>query len=437
MSKPAILVTRSIFPDVLERLGQYFDVETNPLDQMWSQDELVQRLQGKVGVFTTGVERITESLLDRCPDLRVCSNMTVGYNNFDLVAMTAAGVLGTNAPDVLTETTADFGFALLMATARRVTESEHYLRAGKWTRWSYDMFSGSEVHGSTLGIIGMGRIGQAIARRGAYGFGMKVVYHNRSRLAAATEMDCKATYLEKDELLRTADHVMLVVPYSPASHHTIGAAELAIMKPTATLINIARGGIVDDAALAIALRQGQIASAGLDVYEGEPSVHPDLLSLSNVVLTPHIASATEPTRRAMAMLAVDNLIGYLVQDKPVTPLNPQVIQDRNTVWDPRALELSVGDNAQAQQRLRERFLSHVSSQISDLMAHGASGDLVSLADVAHRLKSAARTVGAMRLGEVSQSLEAACRQLDLPKAITLVEQVSAAFSDVLPYLRKT
>jgi len=225
----------------------------------------------------------------------------------------------------LTETTADFGFALLMATARRVTESEHYLRAGQWTRWAYDMFSGCEVHGSTLGIIGMGRIGQGIAKRGALGFGMKVIYHNRSRLDAATEGQCRATYVGKEELLRTADHVVLVLPYSKESHHTIGAAELAQMKPTATLVNIARGGIVDDAALALALREKRIAGAGLDVFEGEPKVHPDLLTVPNVVLTPHIASATVGTRRAMAMLAADNLIGYLVHEKPLTPLNPEVM----------------------------------------------------------------------------------------------------------------
>ena len=247
--------------------------------------------------------------------------MAVGFNNFDVDALTAHGVLATNAPGVLAEPTADFGFALLMATARRITESEHFLRAGQWKKWSYDMFSGSDIHGSTLGIIGMGRIGQGIARRGAHGFGMKVVYHNRSRLDAATEAACGATYVGKEELLRTADHVVLVVPYSAASHHTIGAAELALMKPTATLINIARGGIVDDAALAAALRSKQIAAAGLDVFEGEPTVHPDLLTVPNVVLTPHIASATVPTRRAMAELAADNLVGYLVNGKALTPIN--------------------------------------------------------------------------------------------------------------------
>jgi len=325
MTKPTILVTRAIFAEVLEQLSQHFEVESNQDDIMWSPEELVQRLQGKVGAFMTGTEKVNADLLAQCPQLRLCANMTVGYNNFDLAAMTAAGVLGTNAPDVLTETTADFGFALLMATARRVTESEHYLRAGLWTRWSYDMFAGAEVHGTTLGIVGMGRIGQAIAKRAALGFGMRVIYHNRSRLDAATEASFNARYVGKEELLQTADHVMLVLPYSASSHHTIGAAELALMKPTATLINLARGGIVDDAALAEALREQRIAAAGLDVFEGEPSVHPALLTVANVVLTPHIASATMGTRRAMAALAVDNLIGFLVHGKAVTPLNPEVL----------------------------------------------------------------------------------------------------------------
>ena len=322
--RPAVLVARAIFPDIVEQLSRHFEVESNPDDTLWPRAELVRRLQGKQGVFTTGGERIDAELLAACPGLRICANMAVGYNNFDLPAMTAAGVLATNAPGVLTETTADMGFALLMAAARRVTEGEHFLRAGRWDRWAYDMLIGQDVHGSTLGIIGMGRIGQAIARRGALGFGMRVIYHNRSRLPAADEAALGARYVSKQELLQSADHVVLVLPYSAASHHTIGAAELALMKPSATLTNIARGGIVDDAALAAALREGRIAAAGLDVFEGEPKVHPDLLACRNVVLTPHIGSATVPTRRAMAQLAADNLIGYLVHGKPLTPLNPEV-----------------------------------------------------------------------------------------------------------------
>ncbi len=325
MTKPRILVARAIFPEIIAKLAEHFEVESNPSDEMWTKAQLAAKLADKVGVFTTGSERIDAEVLAAAPHLKICANMAVGYNNFDVDAMTAAGVLGTNAPDVLTETTADFGFALLMATARRLTESEHYLRAGRWTKWSYDMFSGSDIHGSTLGIIGMGRIGQGIAKRGAHGFGMNVIYHNRSRLDAVLEADCKASYVSKETLLKTADHIVLVVPYSAASHHTIGAAELALMKPSACLVNIARGGIVDDVALAAALKDKRIAAAGLDVFEGEPKVHPDLLALSNVVLTPHIASATVPTRLAMANLAADNLIGYLTKNTPLTPLNRAVL----------------------------------------------------------------------------------------------------------------
>jgi glyoxylate/hydroxypyruvate/2-ketogluconate reductase len=321
MTKPSILVTRAIFPDIIKKLAQHFDVESNQSDEIWTKAQLIEKLQDKVGVFTFGLERIDAELLAACPKLKICANMTVGFNNFDLPAMTAAGVIGTNAPDTLTETTADFGFALLMATARRVTESEHFLRAGLWKSWRFDMFAGGEVHGSTLGIIGMGKIGQAIAKRGAFGFGMKVIYNNRNRVDAATEVACKASFVTKGELLKTADHVMLVVPYSAESHHTIGAAELALMKPTANLINLARGGIVDDVALAKALKNKQIAAAGLDVFEGEPSVHPDLLTVPNVVLTPHIASSTVPTRMAMANKAVDNLIGFLLNGKAVSALN--------------------------------------------------------------------------------------------------------------------
>jgi glyoxylate/hydroxypyruvate/2-ketogluconate reductase len=323
--KPNILVARAVFPEVIARLQQHFEVESNQADETWSKAQLAEKLRNKVGAFTTGSDRIDAEVLAVCPQLKICANMAVGYNNFDLDAMTARGVLGTNTPDVLTETTADFGFALMMATARRMTESEHYLRAGKWSKWSYDMFAGSDIHGATLGILGMGRIGQGIAKRGALGFGMKVIYHNRSRLDAATEAQYKARYVSKEELLRSADHLVLVLPYSAASHHSIGAAELAQMKPSATLVNIARGGIVDDAALAAALRDKRIAAAGLDVYEGEPKVHPDLLTVPNVVLTPHIASSSVPTRLAMANLAADNLIAFFTQNKALTPLNPQVL----------------------------------------------------------------------------------------------------------------
>lgn len=319
--RPAILIARAVFPEVVERLREHFEVETTPPGVVWSPVELIERLQGKDGVLTTGSEYIDAALLAACPRLKIVANLAVGHNNFDLDAMTAAGVQATNAPDVLTETTADFGFALLMATARRITESEHFLRAGQWKQWSLDLFAGADIHGTTLGILGMGRIGQAIARRGAHGFGMRVVYHNRSRLDAGKEAACGASYVSREDLFSQADHVVLVLPYTPAAHHTVGAAELALMKPTATLVNIARGGIVDENALVAALREKRIAAAGLDVFEGEPQVNPALLTVPNVVLTPHIASATLPTRMAMAMLAADNLIAYLTTGQSRTPLN--------------------------------------------------------------------------------------------------------------------
>jgi glyoxylate/hydroxypyruvate/2-ketogluconate reductase len=214
---------------------------------------------------------------------------------------------------------------LLLATARRVTESEQYLRAGQWRHWSVDLFAGQDVHGATLGILGMGRIGQAVARRGVLGFGMKLVYHNRSRLPAQTEAALGARWVDKPTLLAEADHLVIVVPYTPDTHHLVGAAELARMKPGATLVNIARGGVVDDVALAQALRDGPLAAAGLDVFEGEPTVHPGLLAASNVVLTPHIASASLRTRLAMANLAADNLLAFFSGGTPPTALNPEVL----------------------------------------------------------------------------------------------------------------
>ena len=326
MARPAVLVARAVFAETVQRLAQHFEVEANPADRIYAKAELIERLRGKAGALTTASERIDAEVLEANPQLRVVANMAVGYNNIDLAACSARGVLVTNTPDVLTETTADFGFALMLAAARRMSESERFLRSGAWDRWAYDLLSGTDVHGATLGILGMGLIGQAIARRGALGFGMRVIYHNRSRLAAALEAPLAARWVDKATLLAEADHLVLVLPYSPASHHAIGAAELALMKPTATLTNVARGGIVDDAALAAALRERRIAAAALDVYEGEPQLHPALLELANVVLTPHIASASVATRRAMAELAADNLIAALSGGRPPTPVNPEVLE---------------------------------------------------------------------------------------------------------------
>ena len=322
--KPKILVARAIFPEALAKLEEDFEVRSNQADQILTSEELKKALSEVAGALVTGSERIDAQALANAQNLKVVSNISVGYNNFDVPAMTATGVMATNTPDVLTDTTADFGFALLMATARRITESEHWVRAGKWGQWSIvNNPLGMDLHHSTLGIIGMGRIGQGIAKR-ALGFGMKVIYHNRSRLLEADEKACGATYVSKEELLKTADHVVLVLPYTPENHHTIGAKEIGLMKPTATLINIARGGIVDDLALAQALKTGKIFAAGLDVFEGEPKVIPELLELSNVVLAPHIASATEKTRRAMVDLAIENLRAAIGGKQPPSLINAEV-----------------------------------------------------------------------------------------------------------------
>lgn len=309
--KPRILVARAIFPDVIGRLEQHFEVETNQEDTVFSEKDLSAKLQDKQGIFATLSERIGPALITANPQLKAVCNMAVGYNNIDVEAATRAGIVVTNTPDVLNETTADFAWALLMAAARRVTESERWLRQGKWEKWRYDSFLGMDLHGSTLGILGMGRIGQAIARRST-GFNMSVIYHNRSRLPQELEVAAnRAEYVGKEALFSQADHVILTVPYSPQLHHIAGAPELALMKRTATLVNIARGGIVDDKALIDALKEGRIGAAGLDVFENEPWFEQEFLNIPNAVLTPHIASASDRTRRAMANCAADNLIAAL------------------------------------------------------------------------------------------------------------------------------
>lgn len=326
--KPKLLIARAIFPEIIEKLSNYFELEENQDDIIFSETELVARLQGKFGMLCTSSARINASLLSQVPSLKVVSTIAVGYDNFDLTACSEFGVMATNAPDVLNETTADFAWALMMATARRVTEAEHWLRAGHWEKWTYDAFLGADVHGTTLGILGMGRIGRAIARR-ARGFDMRVIYHNRSRLEPSSEMEAGgASYVDKETLLRESDHLIVVVPYSTAAHHLIGEAELALMKSSATLVNIARGGIVDDAALIRALQERKIAAAGLDVFENEPRFNPGFLDLSNLVLTPHIASASRATRLAMANKAVDNLVAALEGRVPPNLLNNDVLQKR-------------------------------------------------------------------------------------------------------------
>ena len=310
-ARPRVWVSQPLFDAQIERLGQYFEVDAATAVTRYSPADVAARLAAVDGALITLNERVGAAELATATSLRAIANVGVGYNNLDLDALSAAGVIASNTPDVLTETTADFGFALLMAAARRITESERWLRDGQWRQWSFKTMLGRDVHGTTLGVLGMGRIGQGIARRGALGFGMKVLYHNRSRLPESVEAQTGARYVGFDELLAQADHLVLVLPYTAQSHHLIDAAALAKMKPSATLINIARGGLVDELALADALAHGRLAAAALDVYEGEPSVRPELLALHNVVLTPHIGSASLDTRQAMVGLAVDNLIAAL------------------------------------------------------------------------------------------------------------------------------
>ena len=308
--RPRVWVSQPLFDDVIARLEEHFEVVSTSDVAEYAPEQISAALSEASGALVTLNERIGAEQIAAAPRLWAVANVGVGYNNLDIPALARAGIIATNTPDVLTETTADFGFALLMAAARRITESERWLREGNWRQWSFQMMLGADLHGSTLGILGMGRIGQGIARR-ASGFDMKVLYHNRSRLPEATECEARATYVGFDELLAQADHLLLVLPYSKESHHLIDAKALARMKPTATLVNIARGGIVDEDALAAALAGGKLAAAGLDVFEGEPAINPRLLALRNVVLTPHIASGSLATRRAMVSLAVDNLIAAL------------------------------------------------------------------------------------------------------------------------------
>ena len=325
--KPRILVTREVFEETIEYLARHFEVDANQSDQSYTRDQLVAKLQGCVGMQSASSDKIDAELLDRCPGLLAVCNTAVGYNNIDVEACTRRGVMVTNTPGVLTDSVADYAMGLVIAACRRMAEGEHYLRNGEWQRVFLKQLMGQDVHGATLGIFGFGRIGQAIARR-ARGFDMKILYHSRNRADAAAERDVQATYAGKEELLRKADVVLIILPYSPQTHHFIGAAELAIMKPTAVLVNVARGGIVHDEALIAALKARTIWAAGLDVYENEPNFHRGFLELKNVVLSPHIASSSEPTRKAMANTAAKNLVAALHGETPPNLLNPDCVKVR-------------------------------------------------------------------------------------------------------------
>lgn len=307
MSKPKLAITRRIYDSVYASLADVFEIvaDNQATDQPWDAATMQKNVASIDYLFCSVADKIDAAVINAAASVKVIATGAVGFNNVDAALCKERGIRVTNTPDVLTQTTADFAFALMMATARRIPESERYARAGQWSGWAFDQFTGRDLHHATLGIVGMGRIGGAIAKR-ASGFDMRVIYHNRNR----SQEEYGATWVERDVLLKESDFVMLVVPYSPATHHLIGAAELSLMKPTATLINIARGGVVDDQALIAALRNKTIAAAGLDVFENEPKFDPRFLEFENVVITPHIASSSKATRGAMMQLAADNLIAH-------------------------------------------------------------------------------------------------------------------------------
>ena len=320
--KSKILVTRRVFPDIVTLLSQQFEVDHNDSDDIFSADALRGRAHGCAGVLACLTEKIDAAFFDACPTVKVVSNIAVGYNNIDAAEASKRGVMVTNTPGVLDDTTADLTFALLMAAARRITETERRLRNGEWKKgFALQQWLGTDIHHASLGIIGMGRIGQTIARR-ASGFEMSVRYHNRTRLDDATESKLNVRYASMEAILAESDFVVVMVPYSAATHHLIKAEQLALMKPTAIFINTARGGVVDDLALIAVLKENRIAGAGVDVFEGEPAFNPDFLRLDNVVLTPHIGSATQATRMRMAARAAENIAAALTGKIPPNLVNP-------------------------------------------------------------------------------------------------------------------
>ena len=318
--KPAILVTKRVYQEAVDYLKQHAEVEYVNTDDSLSAEELLERARGKQAIVSQLVDKFTRDALARLDkSVRVISNVAVGFDNIDLPAATERKILVTNTPGVLTDTTADFAFALLMAAARRVVEGHEFVHSGQWNRWSIDLMCGLDVHHRTLGILGMGRIGQAVARRGL-GFSMRVLYHD----AGPVSTDFEAQFVTKEQLLRESDFVSLHIPLSDETRHFIGEAELRTMKPTAVLVNTSRGPVVDEAALARALGEKWIAAAGIDVFEREPVVHPDLLKCVNAVLAPHVASASVATRTRMSMMAAENAVAAVEGRRPPNLLNPEV-----------------------------------------------------------------------------------------------------------------
>jgi glyoxylate reductase len=325
MSKPRVLSTHPLFEAPRKMLDGYFQVEYWSRPERPPRAELLARVADKDALICLLTEKINEELLAAAPGLRIVANVAVGFDNIDLAACTRRKVVASNTPGVLDETTADFAWTLLMGVARRLLEGDGLVRSGKWTGWNLDQLCGADVWGKTLGFLGFGRIGRAVARR-ALGFHMRVIYNDAVRASAEVEKELNATLLERDEVLAQADFVSLHVPLLPDTRHLMSTAQFARMKRTAFLINTSRGPVVDEAALVGALEAGQIAGAALDVYENEPMVHPGLVGRSNVLLAPHISSASVETRTRMATIAAENVLAVFAGRRPPTVLNPEVLE---------------------------------------------------------------------------------------------------------------
>jgi glyoxylate reductase len=319
--KPKVLITRRTPAEVLDRIADYCELDCNAEDRPFTRAEIIARVQGCTGVLCHLTDRMDDALMESARALKVIANVAVGYDNIDVAAATRRGIMVTNTPDVLTDTTADFAFALLLATARRVVEADQFVRTGQWKEWRFDLLLGTDVHHRTLGIMGLGRIGRAVARRGK-GFSMRRLYAGPRRATVAVEQETGAEYVSKEALLRESDFISVHAPLKPETRHMIGSAELGVMKPSCILINTARGPVVDETALFSALQAGKIAGAGLDVFEQEPRVSSELLKLPNVVLAPHIGSASRQTRLRMIEVAAENLIAGACGRIPPNVVNP-------------------------------------------------------------------------------------------------------------------
>jgi len=319
MSK-SVLVANVLPAEALALIPKDIAVDYHDSLDALPRSELMARIRGKDGLICHILSTVDDELLAAAPTVKVVANVAVGYNNIDVAAARRRGVVVTNTPDVLTETTADFAWALLMAAARRVAEADRFVRSGQWDRWKWDLLWGADIHGKTLGVVGFGRIGRAVARR-ALGFNMRVLYRDAVQADAAVERDLHASRVDLETLLRESDFVSLHTPFLPETRHLMNARTLRLMKRAAILVNAARGPVVEEAALVRALQEGWIAGAGLDVFEEEPKVHPGLLSLTNVVMAPHIGSASLDTRIAMATLAVRNCLAVLDGKPPITPVS--------------------------------------------------------------------------------------------------------------------